>query len=694
MSNVVTFGGDRLGTGAGFSVSTRTYDRSTHDLGKVFKSNLGVGMIMPFHADLMKRGDVWEFDLTQHTLTHPTSGPVFGSYEQRIAIFTADMRLYNRQLHNNKKGIGNNMKNVIFPKMRLNAQNINQAIAGDWNAQQINQSSILATTGVRGLGRLATPNGEGRVEIQRNAMWLLTYYETYSEYFANKQEEIGMVITAGTTTETGRISGYFTRYGDTTVQALTESYGSITTVPTRVGANATWRLTTNGDLSDIQIIWTKTSASSETKTTSTLDEFNWNQATRTNWGWELEGPTEYPDGDTIGSSNAFYIWPIDGETAVGPTTRFIDILTSIERTNELRVQDFPLSNIDDVREEIFAQPNSSPYMLGYYGDEDKGYPYRAAIGQDDMTEGVPNEESKIGSHNTWGGLCVATHKADRWQTWLNPAWIDNVDDISSVDTTGGSFSMNALSISLRIWNLNNDIVARGGSYQDWLVAVDGIESHTAPEMPVYRGGASCTIAFNEVVSSSEYSDQPLGTLGGQGVVQGKKGGHIKFKAEDNGIVLGVVWIIPHIDYYQGNKWFTKLETMDDLHKPAFDAIGYQDKTTDQVAAWDTVVGTDGTETFKSLGKEPAWTQYMTNNNENYGSFTRLYDERYMVLHKDYIMAEDGSIENATTYVDPTAYLYPFAYTGLDYGPFWVQIGMGNCKVRRLMSGAKQPHLMI
>ena len=35
-------------------------------------------------------------------------------------------------------------------------------------------------------------------------------------------------------------------------------------------------------------------------------------------------------------------------------------------------------------------------------------------------------------------------------------------------------------------------------------------------------------------------------------------------------------ITPMIDYSQGNDFDLNLETIDDLHKPALDGIGYQD----------------------------------------------------------------------------------------------------------------------
>ena len=38
---------------------------------------------------------------------------------------------------------------------------------------------------------------------------------------------------------------------------------------------------------------------------------------------------------------------------------------------------------------------------------------------------------------------------------------------------------------------------------------------------------------------------------------------------------------------QGNNWDIHLQTMDDLHKPALDQIGFQELITEQMAWWST-----------------------------------------------------------------------------------------------------------
>ena len=40
--------------------------------------------------------------------------------------------------------------------------------------------------------------------------------------------------------------------------------------------------------------------------------------------------------------------------------------------------------------------------------------------------------------------------------------------------------------------------------------------------------------------------------------------------------MGIISLTPRIDYSQGNKWDVTLDTMDDLHKPSLDEIGFRE----------------------------------------------------------------------------------------------------------------------
>ena len=146
------------------------------------------------------------------------------------------------------------------------------------------------------------------------------------------------------------------------------------------------------------------------------------------------------------------------------------------------------------------------------------------------------------------------------------------------------------------YSLPLKIAVSGGTYDDWLDAVYTEDRIKRASTPIYHGGLSKELVFQEVVSNSEAQTsqgvQPLGSLAGKGVMADKhKGGHITIKVDEPGYIMGIVSLTPRIDYSQGNDWDTGLLTMDDLHKPGLDNIGFQDLVTEQLHWADTVATT-------------------------------------------------------------------------------------------------------
>ena len=93
---------------------------------------------------------------------------------------------------------------------------------------------------------------------------------------------------------------------------------------------------------------------------------------------------------------------------------------------------------------------------------------------------------------------------------------------------------------------------------------------------------SSEIEFEQIVSNSasnadEY--EPLGTLAGRGVNTNKKGGKVIIKINEPCYIMGIASITPRVDYGDGEDWDNYLETLDDLHKPQMDGIGFQDLLT-------------------------------------------------------------------------------------------------------------------
>ena len=210
---------------------------------------------------------------------------------------------------------------------------------------------------------------------------------------------------------------------------------------------------------------------------------------------------------------------------------------------------------------------------------------------------------------------------------------------------------------------------------------------------------STEIVFDEVIStaSGEYDGdtQALGSLGGRGKQMGKKGGKVRIKISEPSFIMAIVSLTPRINQSQGNMWYmTELHTVDDLHKPALDGIGFQDLICEQMGWWDTkLIG--GNLERHSAGKVPAWINYMTAFDKCYGDFSNSEGKSFMVLNRNYeMLIENGQIngiKDVTTYIDPKKYNYVFAYGELDAQNFWVQIDF-NVKARRLMSAKQIPNL--
>ena len=190
------------------------------------------------------------------------------------------------------------------------------------------------------------------------------------------------------------------------------------------------------------------------------------------------------------------------------------------------------------------------------------------------------------------------------------------------------------------------------------------------------------IEFDEVISKSatetSYGSQPLGDLAGRGYAKApENSGHIHYQCEEPGYILGLVAITPMVDYSQGNSFDLNLVTMDDLHKPALDGIGYQDSLNEQRAWW-TAAYTNGSQ--KSIqdtkaGKTVAWIDYMTSYNKTFGNFAAGESEDFMCLNRRYEGSDNvaaGLITDLTTYIDPIKHIEIFADTNLDSQNFWVQ----------------------
>ena len=146
MSISKSIGKNTLGGGKSIQVDLKTYNRSTHNLSYAWRSSMGVGTLVPCMKLIGLPGDTFDIDIDTKVLTHPTIGPLFGSYKLQIDIFTAPFRLYNAMLHNNALNVGLDISKVKLPN--LNYAGKNEKIE-DSTHLTVSSSSILAYLGWR-----------------------------------------------------------------------------------------------------------------------------------------------------------------------------------------------------------------------------------------------------------------------------------------------------------------------------------------------------------------------------------------------------------------------------------------------------------------------------------------------------------------------------------------------------------------
>lgn len=644
MSIQKNIGKNTIGDNNKMSVSLHEYNMSTHDLSTIVRNTQSPGTLVPNLCLVGQKGDTFDIDVDASVLTHPTTGPLFGSFKLEHHIYAAPVRLYNSWLHNNRTKIGLNMAKVKLPQIKVTIKKQYDTITKEeeqWN--QVNPSCLLAYLGIRGFANMT--GVESKI-VSKNALPILAYYDIFKNYYANTQEE-NFYIIGNTEDLTITING--TKVNPNVIsssEGRINNTGVITISPNTIKQN------------EVQI---KVSKNSPT------------------------GQSEILTPGDIGTSG------VEGQALKIITNKIPQgetwYIRSVQTINRITLEKYPLENLDTIRDKILLTAGDVVFDISDTAKSVKpltNFVKRKAI------------NDKLNASDPQYGLCLKTYNSDLYQNWINTEWIEGVNGIneaSAVDVSDGTLSMDALNLSQKVYNFLNRIAISGGTYRDWLETVyTGGNYMERCETPTFEGGVSQEIVFQEVVSNSASGDEPLGTLAGRGVTTGRqKGGHIRIKVTEPCYIMCICSITPRIDYGQGNTWDTYLETMDDWHKPALDGIGYQDSLNGERAWWTDYVTSDSDLKRTSAGKTVAWINYMTNVNRTFGNFAPGMSESFMVLNRNYSINANRQIEDLTTYIDPVKFNYIFADTNLDAMNFWVQTKF-DIKVRRLISAKQIPNL--
>lgn len=649
----------------------RDYERSTHNLSYVWRNTQAPGTLVPCMKILATPGTTYKIKANSHILTHPTVGPLFGSYKFQMDIFTVPIRLYNALLHNNALNVGLDMAKVKFPKFAI-------TMGKDSSKTPWSSSSLLAYLGFRNKGREFSDSLEFVHKF--NAAPAVAYYDIFKNYYANKQEENFYTIGLGEVNELP-----YPNNESNPIKVMIKPGGGADWILSKTNSIDTYTIKTGYDKAIIEVNNTVFPADGNIEDLILLGEYGGKPGTVTQYA-------QISAKEAAGNNKIDYannIWQIPFTLTDDPNNRQFT-LKGIKTSGAISLKSHPLTDIDKTREQILSL-GSQEGLIQF--EEGKG----------NITQEYLKDLIQVGtefySTNPQIGLAVKTYQSDIFNNWINTEWIDGengINAITAVDVSDGKLELDTLILAKKVYNMLNRIAISGGTYNDWIETVYTTDYVSRSEIPEYQGGMSSEIQFQEVVSNSASEGEPLGTLAGRGINVGQKGGDITVKVTEPCYLMGICSITPRVDYSQGNDFDIMLDNLDQIHKPQLDQIGFQDLVTWKMDA-DQIKYENGVLKEYSVGKQPAWIDYMTNYNKTYGNFAVGESESFMVLNRIYktewtlVDGKSTPKLNSSTYIDPQAYNYVFADTDLQSMNFWVQIGF-DIEARIVMSAKVMPTL--
>ena len=138
-------------------------------------------------------------------------------------------------------------------------------------------------------------------------------------------------------------------------------------------------------------------------------------------------------------------------------------------SGEPQLHAFDLDNIDEMRQDILAAV-ASPVAFEINGNSIEPY----GLGLDTVGGIASGDYENAFCRSSQEGLGIKTYQSDLFNNWISTEWIDGpngVAAVTAVDTTGNEFTIDALNLANKVYNMLNRIAISGGSYDDWLDAV-------------------------------------------------------------------------------------------------------------------------------------------------------------------------------------------------------------------------------
>ena len=285
---------------------------------------------------------------------------------------------------------------------------------------------------------------------------------------------------------------------------------------------------------------------------------------------------------------------------------------------------------------------------------------------------------------------------------LSDSFFDKNVSTVTVSTVGDSFQVDQLVTAKKLWNARNKDVVTNGTFKDWIRVHFGVTPKIMDDMPTFCGAVSSDILFEDIraTTSAKLGDanQYLGDKGSSAIGYGDSR-RFNIVADRPGYVMAIATLVPRVDYYQFTERYALHSKLSDSFMPEYNGIGYQDVlvsdlNTEFPKGWDSSVAApvEANPFTQSVGKQPAWIEYMTAVNKIRGTFCST--EKSWVLARDMrANPDDGSRQspanntNHSAYIDPADWNQPFADQSPTaqnfYAQFYIRDRVRSTVLKRL-----------
>lgn len=661
--------------------------KTENDLSRRWESSMAQGLLYPYIIDAGTNTDEYDIDVETLVETMPTVGPLHGNFDMNIDFFRIKARHYNPLLHNVPWDVAREATEIRLPYTSISVINPMRK-SRNLSRQQVSPNSLLRYLGTAGFGLSQQIEPGSILNVDYELSCMIGYFETVRNYYADKQDGKMYVVGARPESKQATITkvvidwpGLNRRNGEKWEDAAYREDGQ-------------WKLL----LPPGATIRVEGSALNEFSLMSRYDTGNF---------WTANKDAMYADLKADGKSITFttkelatgsyrVLLSSDMETQNDTTPKwqtFFDPSGYESLTNDkLELIEYDTKSIDKLRMELMKRTGIGDNM--YVGEdvfETIEHPIKEAIGVVKVPrwgrENLSDPDANASAcYYDMAGLAVKMYKGDRFNSWLNPARIargngqdqESLGNLANITVDSMGVDFNEIIMSKATYDLVNRIIMGGDTWADWQRAHYGTSGGVGTEIPEFCGGVRLSINFQEIHSTAESGESPLGSLAGRGYDSKIKNKKIHIECQEQEFIMAIISITPNIAYGQGNRHYTRWKSPADWHSPKYDNIEWQDKLTDEMYAMDTVINTDGTVSYNSVGKEVAWMEQTTAFDEVFGDFAPGESLNYMALTMNYepdVDEETGQYRgfDHTKYIHPYKHNYAFAQIGLEARPFWTQI---------------------